>query len=266
MLEKEGWSDTARVTGYIDHFSTATNQVLPHLIKALNLGTKNPVIDFCCGHGNSIRLLKNGTRKITGVDFSKNMLERAKLQHPDVDFFCTDICAEDVDLPHFSHAICNFGICHMPDPVRALNTIRRAARPEARFGFSVWDYPENSPAYRLLYKAVATFSSGRNTAPEAPDFHQFANKDFCRSTLDDCRFSLEDHTQIECHWHLKSPDELFQIFYNGTVRGSALLRQLAEAELMALREFLQRQVEDDFAYGEFWRVPVSASAIIAVAV
>lgn len=72
----------------------------PSIDLANRIDVKNPkrIIDIGCGPGNSTAVLKNRypNAYILGVDFSQNMIEKAKADYPELDFMLFD-AAKDFD-------------------------------------------------------------------------------------------------------------------------------------------------------------------------
>jgi len=51
-----------------------------------DIGDRRPVWDFGCGPGNTTKYLKNLGVDISGLDLSENILEQAKIDHPEIKF------------------------------------------------------------------------------------------------------------------------------------------------------------------------------------
>ncbi len=62
------------------------------LVSKINVENPRKIIDIGCGPGNSSCVLKNRfpSAKVYGADISENMLENAKNNHPDIEFFKFD--------------------------------------------------------------------------------------------------------------------------------------------------------------------------------
>lgn len=69
-------------------------RTLPSIDLANRINIDNPkrIIDIGCGPGNSTAVLKEKypNAHILGADFSPNMIEKAKSEHPDIDFMLFD--------------------------------------------------------------------------------------------------------------------------------------------------------------------------------
>jgi len=62
------------------------------LVNRITIDNPKRIIDIGCGPGNSTAVLKEKypNAYILGVDFSPNMIEKAKSEHPDIDFMLFD--------------------------------------------------------------------------------------------------------------------------------------------------------------------------------
>ena len=51
-LERQGWSDPGRVSGYVELFASASDQAIGSLLEAVSAKPKLKALDLCCGQGN----------------------------------------------------------------------------------------------------------------------------------------------------------------------------------------------------------------------
>ena len=73
------------------------------------------------------------------------------------------------------------------------------------------------------------------------------------------------HETIDCVWHLDTPDQLFKIYAEATVRMAMLLSAPPAASVEANRKTMTDAVARDHAADGGFRVPVPAALIIAQA-
>ena len=70
----------------------------PAIDLVCRIGLKYPekILDVGCGPGNSTRVLKERfvNALVTGIDNSDNMIEKARADHPDIDFRLCDISGD----------------------------------------------------------------------------------------------------------------------------------------------------------------------------
>src|SRR5215475_11871826 len=74
------------------------------------------VLDAGCGTGYLSKKLHDRGARVTGIDFSKRMIEIVRAQHPDMDF-SVDSCSElrTLDDEHFDLVIANYVLMDTPD-------------------------------------------------------------------------------------------------------------------------------------------------------
>ncbi len=92
------------------------------------------VLDACCGTGDlalaSLRLLGSG--KVTGLDFSEAMLERARRKSSDIDWIRGDLLRLPFQDGAFDAVTVGFGVRNVEDLDRALRELRRVLKPGGR--------------------------------------------------------------------------------------------------------------------------------------
>lgn len=78
-------------------FKKQRTQPAIDLASKIDTDMPSPIIDIGCGPGNSTAVLQKRfpNAEILGVDYSENMLERARKDHPTIDFMQIDASADD---------------------------------------------------------------------------------------------------------------------------------------------------------------------------
>src|SRR5690242_19518520 len=158
-MERSGWSDPARASGYVQLFAAAPDQAIESLIDAVSAKPDFKVLDLCCGPGNVSEALVRRGCKVVGVDFSPAMLAVARERVPGATFIEADAQDLPFDPATFDAVVSNLGICHVPDQPRALAEVRRVLFARGRFAMTVWCGPDVSPCFELIYGAVKTHGS-----------------------------------------------------------------------------------------------------------
>jgi demethylmenaquinone methyltransferase / 2-methoxy-6-polyprenyl-1,4-benzoquinol methylase len=93
-----------------------------------------PLLDACCGTGDlAIECARLGAR-VTGLDFSARMLERARRKAPQLTWVEGDALALPFDDGSFAGATVGFGVRNVADIERGLRELRRVLRPGGRVG------------------------------------------------------------------------------------------------------------------------------------
>ena len=265
IMERNGWSDPARASGYVKLFASASDQLIPALLDSVGATTKLRALDLCCGQGNAAEALVSRGCHVVGIDFSPAMLTLARQRVPSATFFEGD--AQDLPFTdaEFDIVVSNVGVCHVPDQPRALSEIRRVLRPQGRFAMTVWCGPDGSPCFEVVYGAVKTHGSPHVSLPPGPDFHQFAKRDIAEELLSKARFSNIELSIIDCGWDVSTPESLAEIMERGTVRAATLLANQPAQNLAAIRSELAKATIERFASGNRWRVPIPAALVSATA-
>jgi demethylmenaquinone methyltransferase / 2-methoxy-6-polyprenyl-1,4-benzoquinol methylase len=114
------------------------------------------VLDAACGTGDlAIADLRAGAGKVTGLDFSERMLERARRKAP-LDWVQGDLLALPFADGSFDAATVGFGVRNVDDLERALRELRRVLRQGGRLGILEITRPRGllSPFYRVWFDGV----------------------------------------------------------------------------------------------------------------
>src|SRR5271169_6643491 len=148
-MERSGWSNASRASGYVELFASASDQAIGSLLDATGAHSGLKTLDLCCGQGNvSEGLLRRGC-EVVGIDFSPAMLAYARKRAPTAIFIEADAQNLPFDDAEFDVVVSNLGVCHVPDQPRALAEARRVLRPGGRFAMTVWCGPDVSPSFEV---------------------------------------------------------------------------------------------------------------------
>jgi demethylmenaquinone methyltransferase/2-methoxy-6-polyprenyl-1,4-benzoquinol methylase len=114
------------------------------------------VLDSCCGTGDlAIASLRTGGR-VTGLDFSERMLERARAKSDQVEWVQGDALALPFDDDSFDAATIGFGARNLDDLDAGLRELRRVLRPGGRLGILEITQPRGllRPFYKLWFDGL----------------------------------------------------------------------------------------------------------------
>jgi demethylmenaquinone methyltransferase/2-methoxy-6-polyprenyl-1,4-benzoquinol methylase len=117
-------------------------------------------LDIACGSGKLTavlaRIAGRGGR-VVGLDFSPQMLEIARRQHPGIEFLEGDALSLPFDDATFDASTIAFGLRNLADPIRGLREMLRVVKPEGRpVVLEFVRPPENfvGTAYRLYLRTL----------------------------------------------------------------------------------------------------------------
>ena len=114
------------------------------------------VLDACCGTGDLAIACARIGGKVTGLDFSEAMLERARRKAPELEWVAGDLLSLPFADASFDAATVGFGVRNVEDIERALRELRRVLRPGGRLGVLEITRPRGvlAPFYRVWFDAV----------------------------------------------------------------------------------------------------------------
>jgi demethylmenaquinone methyltransferase / 2-methoxy-6-polyprenyl-1,4-benzoquinol methylase len=114
------------------------------------------VLDSCCGTGDlAIASLRAGGR-VTGLDFSERMLDRARRKSGEIDWVEGDALALPFPDGSFEAATVGFGVRNLDDLPTGLGELRRVLRPGGRLGILEITTPRGllRPFYKLWFDGL----------------------------------------------------------------------------------------------------------------
>lgn len=114
------------------------------------------VLDACCGTGDLALACVRAGGRVTGLDFSERMLERARRKSGEVDWVRGDALALPFEDGSFDAATVGFGVRNLADLERGLAELRRVLRPEGRLAVLEITQPRGrlAPFYRAWFDTV----------------------------------------------------------------------------------------------------------------
>jgi SAM-dependent methyltransferase len=182
------------------------------------------LLDVACGPGYVPEVAAARGISVVGVDFSDNMIKKARALHPGMEFRVGD--AQDLPFEDetFDAVSMNFGMLHLANPEQAMKETLRVLTSGGRFAFTVWAPPEEALGFKIILQAVEKY--GESVAvPHGPDFFFYSRPEECKIALTTIGFLTPKVMLVDLSWHLRSPEEFFTAFYGGTARTGGLLRR-----------------------------------------
>ena len=114
------------------------------------------VLDACCGTGDLAIACARAGGRVTGLDFSQRMLDRARRKAPELEWVEGDLLALPFANESFDVATVGFGVRNVEDVQRAFAELRRVLRPGGRIGILEITRPRGvvAPFYRFWFDGV----------------------------------------------------------------------------------------------------------------
>jgi demethylmenaquinone methyltransferase/2-methoxy-6-polyprenyl-1,4-benzoquinol methylase len=111
------------------------------------------VLDACCGTGDLAIACARAGGRVTGLDFSARMLERARVKAPGLEWLRGDVLELPFDDGSFDAVTVGFGVRNVEDLERALAQLRRVLRPGGRVAILEITRPRGplAPFYRFWF-------------------------------------------------------------------------------------------------------------------
>jgi len=114
------------------------------------------VLDACCGTGDLARAALAAGGRVTGLDFSERMLERARQKGPEIEWVLGDVLALPFPDASFDAATVGFGVRNVADLEAGFRELRRVLRPGGRLACLEITRPRGAlaPFFRVWFDAA----------------------------------------------------------------------------------------------------------------
>jgi ubiquinone/menaquinone biosynthesis C-methylase UbiE len=236
-FEHAGWQRAA--AHYTTTFARATRGFIDDLLAAARVGAGMRVLDLACGPGLvASRAAEHGALPV-GLDFSSAMIALARADHPDVRFEEGDAEALPFIDGSFDAVVANFGVHHVPDPVRALAEAHRVLRPGGRVAFTTWAAPAENIAWRFLFDAIEAHGD-LEAADTPPPGGSLRSPEELLRVLNAAGFTETEARRVRGEWRVATPGDLVEGFRRGTVRTAALIGAQSSSALPAIEAAIAR--------------------------
>jgi demethylmenaquinone methyltransferase / 2-methoxy-6-polyprenyl-1,4-benzoquinol methylase len=113
-------------------------------------------LDACCGTGDLALAAERAGGRVTGVDFSERMLERARAKSQTVEWVLADVTALPFSDGRFDAVTVGFGIRNVPELEAGLAELARVLRPGGRIACLEITRPSGilRPFFRLWFDGL----------------------------------------------------------------------------------------------------------------
>jgi demethylmenaquinone methyltransferase / 2-methoxy-6-polyprenyl-1,4-benzoquinol methylase len=114
------------------------------------------VLDACCGTGDLALAAAREGGRVTGLDFSGRMLERARRKAPGLEWIEGDVLALPFSDGAFDAVTVGFGVRNVDDLDRGVAELRRVLRSGGRLAILEITQPKGAlrPFYRLWFDRI----------------------------------------------------------------------------------------------------------------
>jgi SAM-dependent methyltransferase len=262
-FEHRGWQ---KVAGKYDStWAHSTQQFIPPLLDAAEVGEGMRVLDVGCGPGYVSAAAAERKAIPTGLDFSNEMVAIARKKFPEIEFREGDAQSLPFADSTFDRVLANFALLHLADPKRACAEAHRVLKPGGRFAFSTWARKEENRFVQLVDDAIHAHANLDVDLPPGPPYYLFENEEEFRRALSRAGFDggsikFKRHT-IE--WYVPTTRFIFDAELNAGVRTAGLLAKQTPEKLDAIQSAIENAVRQ-YAKGDGFAIPKSAY-IVAVA-
>jgi ubiquinone/menaquinone biosynthesis C-methylase UbiE len=219
-FEHAGWERAA--AHYAATFAGATRAFIDRLLDAARVGAGMRMLDLASGPGHVAAAAAERGALPVGLDFSPAMIALARAGHTGIRSEQGDAEALPFADASFDAVVANFGVHHVPEPIRALREAHRVLRPGGRVAFTAWASPPENIAWRLLYDAISAHGDLRAADAPPPGGSLRRPEDLLR-LLDASGFAETEAKRVPGEWSLATARDLLEGFRRGTVRTAALI-------------------------------------------
>lgn len=255
-FEHDGWESVS--AGYEQHFTRLTLQAVQATLDAAKIEHGMRVLDVCTGPGMLAAAAVERGARVVALDFSTNVIAIARQNVPGAEFREGDAQALPFKENSFDAVVCGFGIIHVPNPALALVEIRRVLQPGAHAAVSVWQAPNPTNGFGLLYGAIKAHGNLDVPLPRGPDFFQFSDEEKLTRAMQEKGFKEIKIRTVEQTWELDDALGVLNGIMEGAVRARGLLQAQTEAAYRAISEAVRAGMSLYATSDGSYRVPMPA--------
>ncbi len=164
--------------------------VSAHLVRLCDISSGDHILDVACGTGNTaITAARTKGAKVTGIDFTPEMLTQAKMEADlagteDIEWKEGDVEDLPFEDESFDVVLSSFGHMFAPNPEVAIKEMLRVTKSGGRIAFATWP-PEhaNGRMFDAMAKHIPNLSSSSNSPIPPPSPMQWGSPDVVKKRL-----------------------------------------------------------------------------------
>lgn len=195
-------------------FQSQRTQPAIDLVNRIRLSNPERILDVGCGPGNSTRVLKDrfSHARVIGIDNSENMIEKAKADHPDMEFRLCDVSGDLAELEgDYDIVFSNACLQWVPNHHQLLKKLMDLLRKNGVLAVQI-PYNMREPIHRILEELSAS-AGWRAYFPQERVYNTLTPEEYFDILADITpEFDIWETT----YYHVMQSHESIMDWYRGT--------------------------------------------------
>ena len=256
-FERRTWAEMS--AAYEANFGRITAQAAAPLLAAAAVRRDSVLLEVACGTGNVSNRASAMGAKVVGVDFVAGMIEEARRRHPGIEFRVGDAQALEFEDDAFDCVVCNFGVHHFSEPLRALQEAFRVLKVGGHYAFTVWSPPSEADVNfrQIIREAVDKYAEVKDALPPGPAESYFASPENCQGALQGVGFAEVSTCEIPLVGRWSRPEEVLATIYRAMARSKTLIEAQSTSARIEIESEIARRAREYSTQGAI-EIPMPA--------